>query len=246
MVPLNAAADIPAGRFVGRVTDAESGNPLPDAEVHLRQVFLGGATDEGGWFDLPAVPPGRYAVEFSYLGYATRVDTVDIVSGLTSDVRVPLALDPIEVDPIEVVVERRELILEDVGFYRRADEGFGEFIDLADIEALRPTEVTDLFTRVPGAILVPDPYNPLQRSVVLRGGRMGRLLASGGADHCYPYVVVDGNIVHRGGDTPAQIDFLVDPVQVAGIEVFPSSMGVPIQYGGLDAACGVIVIWTRR
>ena len=62
----------------------------------------------------------------------------------------------------------------------------------------------------------------------------------------YATLIVDGNIVHRGGGTPAQIDFLVDPVQVAGIEVFPSSMGVPIQYGGLDAACGVIVIWTRR
>jgi hypothetical protein len=244
MMPLNATEDIPAGRFVGRVTDGESGGPLSDAEVHIRQVFLGGATDEGGWFDMPAVPPGRYAVEFSHLGYATRVDTVDIVSGLTSDVRVPLALDPIEVDPIEVVVERRELILEDVGFYRREDEGFGEFIDLADIEAQRPTEVTDLFNRIPGAILVPDPFNPLQRSGVLRGGRMDNVLRGG--EHCYPYVVVDGNIVHRGGDTPAQIDFLVDPVQVAGIEVFPSSMGVPIQYGGLDAACGVIVIWTRR
>jgi len=244
MMPVNAAMDIPAGRFVGRVTDAESGDPLSDAEIHIPQVFLGAASDEGGWFDLAAVPPGRYPVEFSHLGYATRVDTVDIVSGLTSDVRVPLAVDPIEVEPLEVVVERREMILEDVGFYRRQERGYGEFIDLADIEAQRPTEMTDLFTRLPGAILVPDPYNPLQRSVVLRGGRMDNVLSGG--EHCYPYVVVDGNIVHRGGDSPAQIDFLVEPSQVAGVEVFPSSLGVPIQYGGLDAACGVIVIWTRR
>lgn len=244
MMPLNAQANVPAGRFVGRVTDGESGEPLTDAEVHIPQVFLGTATDDGGWFDLAAVPPGLYPVEISHLGYATRVDTVEIVSGLTSDVRVPLAVDPIEVDPIEVVVERRELILEDVGFYRREDRGYGEFIDLADIEAQRPTEVTDLFTRIPGAILVPDPYNPLQRSVVLRGGRMDNVLSGG--EHCYPYVVVDGNIVHRGGDAPAQIDYLVEPSQVAGIEVYPSSLGVPIQYGGLDAACGVVVIWTRR
>jgi hypothetical protein len=244
MVPLNALAEVVAGRMVGRVTDGESGAPLADAEVHIPQVFLGGVTDEEGWFTLPAVPPGRHSVEFTHLGYATRVETIDVVSGQTSDARVPLALDPIEVEPIEVVVERRELELEEVGFYRRRDEGFGEFIDLAVIEAQRPTELTDLFTRVPGAVLVADPSNPLQRSVVLRGGRMDNALSGG--THCYPYVVVDGNIVHRGGGSPAQLDYLLNPSVVAGIEVFPSSMGVPVQYGGLDAACGVIVIWTRR
>jgi hypothetical protein len=157
------------------------------------------------------------------------------------------SLDPIEVEPIEVVVERREVALEDVGFYERREEGFGEFIDLETIQRRGPTEMTDLFTSLPGAQMTfPDPNNPLERAIVFRGGRMGRGLRTGGADHCYPSVVMDGTVVHRGGESPAYIDYLIDPRDVAGIEAFPSSMGVPVQYGGLDAACGVLVIWTRK
>jgi len=246
MIPLTAAAEVPAGRFVGRVTDGDSGRPLSDTDVQIAGIFLGGTTDEAGRFRLDAVPPGRHAVEFSHLGYASRVDTIDVVSDRTSDARVQLALDPIEMEPIEVVVERREIALEDAGFYDRRDEGFGEFIDLEIIERRAPAVMTDLFTAIPGVSLVADPYNPLERSVLMRGGRLGGGLRTGGADHCYPSVVMDGIVIHRGGSTPAQIDHLIRPGAVAGIEVFQSSVGVPVQYGGLDAACGVLVIWTRR
>jgi hypothetical protein len=246
MIPLTAAAEVPAGRFVGRVTDGDSGQPLSDTDVQIAGIFLGGVTDEAGRFRMDAVPPGRHPVEFSHLGYATRVDTVDVVSGRTSDARVRLALDPIEMEPIDVVVERREIALEDVGFYQRREDGFGEFIDLEIIERRAPTVMTDLFTPIAGVTLVQDPYNPLERSVVMRGGRLGGGLRTGGADHCYPSVVMDGIVIHRGGSEPAQIDRLIRPVAIAGVEVYQSSVGVPVQYGGLDSACGVLVIWTRR
>lgn len=246
LIPLNAPDEVAAGRFVGRVTDGESGKPVAGVDVRIAEIFMGGVTDDAGWFDMAAVPPGRHEVEFSSLGYATRVDTVDVVSGQTSDARVRLTVDPLEVEPIEVIVERRELELENVGFYQRRDQGFGRFIDLETIQRRRPSEMTDLFTGISGATLVPDPSNPLAQAVVLRGGRLGRGLLSGGAEDCYPLVVLDGLIVHRGGDFPAQIDRLIDPTEVAGIEIFPSSVGVPVQYAGVDAACGVIVIWSRR
>ncbi len=245
MIPITAGAELAAGRFVGLVTD-ESGAPIANAEVQIPSAFMGALTREDGRFRFDAVPPGLHRVEFSFLGRATRVETVEVASGLTSDATVRLPVQPIEVDPIEVVVERREVFLEDIGFYERRSSGFGEFIDLEAIEQRAPNLVTDLFTTLPGALLVPSPYNPLERSVVLRGGRLGRGGLTGGGDHCYPMVVIDGQITHRGGSTPAQIDYLIESSAIAGIEVFPSSVGVPVQFGGLDAACGVIVIWSRR
>jgi len=244
MIPLNTAGALSSGRFVGRITDGESGNALGSVDVQIAAVFMGGVTNDAGRFDMPAVPPGRYAVGFSSLGYATRIDTVEIVSGQTSDVTVRMSLDPLDIEPIEVIVERRELILEDVGFYQRRNIGFGEFIDRVAIEARNPFKMTDLFTGVPGAQIVA--FSPLNRAVLLRGGRLGSGLLSGGAGHCYPKVVLDGLVVHQGGDDPAQIDHLLGPDEVAGIEIFPSSIGVPVQYGGINASCGVIVIWTRR
>ena len=239
MMPLNAAGDVPSGRFVGRVTDWESGEPVVSVDVQITELFMGGVTNEAGRFDMAAVPPGRYPVEFSSLGYATRVDTVEIVSGQTSDVKVRLSLDPLDIEPIEVIVEPRELILEDVGFYQRRNDGFGEFIDRAVIEVRGPHKLTDLFTGLPGVRLSPDASNPLEQVVVLRGGRLG-----GGV--CLPKVVLDGLVVPPLPGAPVVIDRLVNPDGVAGIEIFPSSAGVPIKYAGADAACGVILIWTRR
>lgn len=246
LVPIDAPLGPAPGRFVGRVTDADSGDPISGAEVRVHPVFMGGLTSEDGSFRFDAVPPGRHAVVFSYLGYETREDTIEVVSGLTSDVVVPMAVDPIEMDPIEVTVEPRELFLEDIGFYERRDRGFGEFVDLFVIESRGPQRMTDVFTGLPGVQVVPNQFEPLERSVVLRGGRMGMGARTGGNEHCYPLVAIDGLVVHRGGFEPAGIDRLVDPQALLGVEVYPSSVGVPIQLAGVDAACGVIMLWTRR
>ena len=201
LTPLNAASRPPAGRFLGVVTD-QSGVPLDGAEIQIRDAFMGTLSAEEGRFRFDAVPPGQYAVDFSYLGYETRSEVIEIRSGMTSTTTIPLAVDPIEMDPIEVVVERRELNLEDIGFYDRRDQGFGQFIDLQLIESRRPQQVSDLFQNLPGVRLESNPYEPLQRTIVLRGGRMGAGARTGGADHCYPLVTLDGQVVHRGRDVP--------------------------------------------
>lgn len=242
--PLSAPIDVVAtGYFVGRIVDGEAGTPVEGADIRIADFYLSGITDENGRFQLSGVPPGRHPVSFSSLGYATRTDTVDFVAGQTSDARVRLARDPIEIEPIEVTVERRELSLQREGFYDRREEGLGQFIDLEIIERRRPEVLTDLFTGLPGVGLVSSPYNPLERHVLLRGGRSSTLSGDGS---CYPMVVIDGLVVHRGGGEPAVIDNLVDPQAVAGIEVYPSQAGVPIQFSGADAACGVVMVWTRR
>jgi hypothetical protein len=32
---------------------------------------------------------------------------------------------------------------------------------------------------------------------------------------------------------------------VIGMEVYPSGVGAPVQYRGLDSRCGIVMIWTR-
>ncbi len=242
--PLSAPIDVVAtGYFVGRVVDGDSGTPVAGADVRIADFYLAGITDDDGRFEVSGVPPGSHPVRFSSLGYATRTDTVGFVAGQTSDARVRLARDPIEIEPIEVTVERREIALQREGFYDRRDQGMGQFIDLEIIERRRPERLTDLFTGLPGVSLVSSPYNALERTVMLRGGRNTTLTGDGS---CYPMVVIDGLVVHRGGSEPAVIDNLVDPQAVAGIEVYPSQAGVPIRFSGLDAACGVVLVWTRR
>jgi len=56
------------GRIYGRVVDAETGDPLPYANVVLKGTNYGAMTLEDGSFSFTA-PCGRYTIIVSYLGY---------------------------------------------------------------------------------------------------------------------------------------------------------------------------------
>ena len=62
---------------------------------------------------------------------------------------------------------------------------------------------------------------------------------------CYPAVWLDGIQVSRGGSRPAVLNDLVNTNAISGIEVYPTNSGIPVRYGGMDASCGVVLLWTR-
>lgn len=232
--------------IVGQVSDSRGGTPIDRVSVYIVPGRVGGAlTDTRGRFAVELLTPGPREVRFSALGYATRTEMIEVELDRVTNVRVSLSPDPVELNPIEVSVERREFALQDAGYYNRMEEGFGEFIDRAEIESRGPVEMSDIFSRLPGVELYADPDNPLERYVVLRGGRQASFLA-GPYGRCFPRVVLDGLVINSGGDEPAALDRMLDPAAVAGVEVFPTSAGVPAQYGGVRSSCGVILIWTRR
>jgi hypothetical protein len=58
---------------------------------------------------------------------------------------------------------------------------------------------------------------------------------------------MDGVLVNQGGyGLPAFIDGLSKPMDLAGIEVYRSAAEIPIQFGGPNSRCGVIVMWNKR
>ena len=235
--------------ITGTVVDAITEDSIPGVAVVLEGPDLRMQTDSKGRFTLERVPVGTYTLRVSHPAYRSLEGQFSVLREGEFVVRLsPLATgidstltgtirQPVELDPIEVSVERRERVLEAVGFYAREVDGFGEFIDRAEIEERSPGELTDLFSRIPGAQLVADPRSPTRKYVLMRGGR---------SDGCFPRVLLDGVIVHPGGRNPANLDDLVSPAIVAGIEAYPSSVGVPIQYGGTGSSCGVILLWTDR
>ena len=237
---------------VSGVIVGAGGNPVAGATVTMRaegtaQQAAGASvqTDVRGRFMVDDLLPGPLQLEFAQIGYAPRTDQVDVVLGRVTNIRVALSPDPVELAPIEVEVERREVVLQDVGFYSRELEGFGEFVDREAIENWRPVEVTDIFSRLPGVELFADPNNPLEEYIVLRGGRQSSFM-SGSYGRCFPRVVLDGVIINQGGNDPAVLDRLIEPEAIAGVEVFPTSAGVPAQYAGTGASCGAVLLWTRR
>ena len=196
-------------------------------------------TDGGGEFMMEGLAPGWHMIGFSQIGYASRTDSIEVVAGRVTNVQASLSVDPVQIAPLTVVVERREVALQKTGFYDRQSEGFGEFIDREDIERHGPSEITDLFQGIPGVLVT---ASGIDQSIVLRSGRIGDIEGN----FCYPRVYLDDILVHRGGEEPAGLDHLLNPGVVAGIEIYPSSAGMPAQYLSTGASCGAIVIWTRR
>ncbi len=259
MKPVAQGSDELMTGIIGLVTDRNTGSLLSGVHVTMGGGRQGVLSDLRGEFVLDRLIGGQHVVEFSMIGYTPRADTIRVVPGRVTTVDVSLSVDPVQLDPIEVSVERREIILQRRGFYHRQKTGFGKFIDREEIEMRGPSEMTDLFSGMAGVDLYSDPLNQLEKWVVLRSGRhmtlQPRTLASDdpgpGAptdiyERCFPRVYIDGIIAHRGGDEPARLDTFVDPGVVAGVEVYASVSGLPPEYQGHGTFCGTILIWTRR
>ena len=95
------------GKITGKITDAESNDPLPGANVSIEDTQMGAATNLDGEFIIINVPPGVYSLRVSMMGYQTQVLTdVRVKIDLTTPVNAKLAEAVIEGEEVTVVAER--------------------------------------------------------------------------------------------------------------------------------------------
>lgn len=72
------------GRISGRVVDFESGDPLIGATVRVANTSYANVTDEKGYYTIDKVPPGKYNLVFSYIGYeAGTLNGIKVTEGTT-------------------------------------------------------------------------------------------------------------------------------------------------------------------
>lgn len=88
-----------AGTVSGRVTDSQTGLPLPGASVIFARE-RGIVTDGDGTYTLN-LDPGSYSITFRYVGYRPQVRQLQVIAG--SPVRLDVSLEP-EVTEMEQVV----------------------------------------------------------------------------------------------------------------------------------------------
>lgn len=76
--------------ITGRITDAETGKPLPGANILIEGTFLGTAADDNGRYILRGLQPGTYNLRITVIGYQTYQDTVNVASGETREMNIEL------------------------------------------------------------------------------------------------------------------------------------------------------------
>lgn len=203
----------------------QRGEPISFAEVSLREVRLLIRTDSAGGFVFTNIREGPITVDVRRLGYVPSSTTVMVPH---AELRLMLEASPAIVAGV-TANRSRYRGLED--FQRRRQSGVGVFVTRADIEARRPTRLSDVLRSLPGVRI-----EKAGRGMVLRFNSV-----SNHRRDCMPQYWVDGQHV-RG----AEIDDF-PPSDIEAIELYSGPAKTPLQFssfGGITT-CGAVVIWSR-
>lgn len=239
-----AALAMPASAQVvrGVLVHAEDGRPVVGTQVLLMRLWssdpVGSAvTDTTGRFEIGFPGRGRFQLAVERLEERTEVgEPLTLVPSDTIDVRIDLPDRAIALAPVVVEATAREPRLEQAGFYRRQLSGPGKFLGPADFDKRRPQRMTDMLQAVNGVRLVSGRFG--RPVVVMRRGQLSMRRAE-----CTPRILLDRNEIIGAAE---ELDLLIDPALVAGMEIYASNAGVPSEFGvGAEmSACGLILIWT--
>jgi outer membrane receptor protein involved in Fe transport len=102
------------GKLTGKVTDAQTGEPLIGVNVLIEGTTLGAAADADGSYVILNVPPGIYNVKFSSIGYKTSViQDVKIITDQTTIVNLQMESGSVEMGEI-IVSAKTPLVQKDL------------------------------------------------------------------------------------------------------------------------------------
>tara|TARA_Y100001970_G_scaffold82116_1_gene103952 strand:+ start:31615 stop:34458 length:2844 start_codon:yes stop_codon:yes gene_type:complete len=224
------------GKISGKVVDQETGDPLVGVNVIIKGLGQGASTDIQGEFFLIGVPPGKYNLEFSYIGYASlTVKELLVRVDLTSNLDVTMQIEAIEGDEIEVVSDRL-MVQKDITFTRRlaTEEDFLNVPGMessADVFRMQAGTITD----IQPVRLNLDNGQQLQvrdeslKNIHVRGGRGGEIL----------YMVDGMPVTHPLYGGRSVLDLNVS--DVSQVEILSGAFSA--EYG--QAQSGVVNITTK-
>jgi hypothetical protein len=215
------------GFTVSGVVRDESNTPMSDAQVSLTRageatrLFRTGAD---GVYSFTGLSAGSVLVSVRRLGFHGASQSVDVGAGMGSD-PYDFHLKEIPSEVADVIVEGSKGHLDEY-YNHKANNNFAKFFDGREIEKRHPAFLSELLRTVPGASLYASDRSG--NRVMLRD--------------CKPMVWLDG--MRAPG---AELDEVVRPTDVAGLEVYPSYAGLPPQYQDRNnRMCGAIMVWTKN
>ncbi len=217
----------------GRVTSS-GGDPIANAEVFVDGNNGVTTTDADGNYRLDDVAPGQGTVVVRHAGYATMrtVSRFKLNKHGTGASTIDVAmLTPDEVVSADAQVARDSARLENVGFNAREDVGRGAyFLDAADIAAIHPRKLSDIFRHVPVLL-----ENPFATRSAFAASQLNCVLT-----------YVDG--LPRRGKTLSALETFMRASDVIGAEVYPPGQLPPPPFVASSSQenCTTLALWTRR
>ncbi|MCI0515145.1 TonB-dependent receptor [candidate division KSB1 bacterium] len=105
--PLQGAA----GKITGKVIDVETKESLFGVNVVVDGMLIGAATDAQGWYVILNVPPGRYKLNFFYIGYQkVTIENVLVNIDRTTRIDMPMKATVVDLGQSVTVTAERPIV----------------------------------------------------------------------------------------------------------------------------------------
>ena len=222
LMPTSAWAQGTTGTIRGKVNDIATGDPLATVNVFVLETDgtvtqMGAFTNAEGIFVIVNIPPGRYMLRATMMGYKTyQVEELLVTVGVSTTQNFTLEATVLDVGEVVIVTAEREMIQRDV-------TGTQQSYTIDEMERMAVSTTTDILT------LQTNTYQMTDFDDMIPGYRDRGL-----------------EQVHMRGGRNAEVAFMIDGMQVTNLvfggqaaSVSPFSLSeMVIMAGGMSAEFG--------
>ncbi|MFZ0454851.1 MAG: TonB-dependent receptor [Ignavibacteriaceae bacterium] len=106
LIIFSSLAFAQSGKVKGKIT--ADNNPVPYVNVTVEGTLFGTFSDEKGDYEITWLKPGNYKLKFSSVGFQTETHEIEIQSGRTLELNIPLSSAVIEVGTVEVTGSNKQ------------------------------------------------------------------------------------------------------------------------------------------
>lgn len=225
-VAISTEAGAAQATLRGRAVDSELGQPLVGATVRIGRSPAPLTTDTMGRFEAPGLPAGDAEISIAALGYATRVFFVRLPAAGVVDRVFSLDFTGHRLPAVLVEARAEQLSSRYVDFEVRRQRKMGTYLRWDDLEKTGASSIGDALRTVRGVRIRCNQQTFECFAVMAR------------TPQCQPTWWIDGMEVRSFHEnTPIR--------DVYGIEIYRGTGEIPGEFGGSNAGCGVIVVWTK-
>ncbi len=153
------------GTIKGIVKDAQSGTPLPGANVFLNGTGFGSSTDVDGYFTITNIPPGSYTLRVVYIGYKQIDFPVTIKAGEV--VVKEIKLHPQALEGEEIVVTSQASGQKAAINQQLSAKSIVNVVSSEQIQEHPDATAAEAISRIPGVSIIRS--NGEGNQVVIRG-----------------------------------------------------------------------------
>ena len=223
-IPFPAQAQTP-GSVAGKVIDEETGEGIPFATIRVRGRDPI-TTDSTGKFRVPGLAAGTIQLSIQAIGYSAQDYRLSLLDGQNLDRTFALEFNGTRLPEIQVKARANRLSPRYSEFERRRGLGMGTYWRWDEIKERNFGSVGEVLRNVRGVRIQCDQAKFECFAVMAR------------TPQCQPTWWIDGVEVRSFHEnTPIR--------DVYGLEVYRGPGEVPGDFGGSNAACGAIVMWTK-